>query len=160
VALEEIPLKRIRTPAGDVAEYSSFRDGLLTLAQAVIDIRNALIRLDRKVIDDLNTMDDEVSKMKEEVRELRDGLSGVVEELRKDLGELANKVSSSLEEKVLPVLSYLREKGLEMSEALELIKALGLRLERLEVRLSALEREVQRLALAVLGKVEGKGHVK
>ncbi|GEM_PF-3587358 len=169
MALEEIPLKRIRTPGGDVAEYSSFRDGLLTLAQAIIDLRSAFIRLDRKVVDDLNTMDAELSKVRSQVSGLREEVSSSLEELRKGIGKLVDELLASLEEKLaglekivqeklVPTLEDLRSQGSEVSR---LVRLLLLRVEHLEARLSSLEEEVRRLAVLASARreryVEGGG---
>lgn len=161
MALEEIPLKRIRTPSGDVAEYSSFRDGLLTVAQAIMDLRNAMVSLDKKVADDLNTMDEEVGKMREEISGLKEGFSGLVENIRGLLGELVEKISTSIEEKLskvaeaveegmMPVLEDLRSRSLDLPELSRLVKVLGLRLESLEARVASLEEELKRLRLLTL----------
>jgi len=155
MALEEIPLKRIKTPVGDVAEYSSFRDGLNTVAQAVIDLRTALTRLDDKVHSDLNTLDAELTEVRAQVSEIRGELAETVKGLREGLDELAEKllhsiegklanIEKAVEDKIVPFLESLKSQNAELSK---LTRFLALRLEQMEVRLSSLEKTVHRFTL-------------
>jgi len=161
----EIQLRHISTPAGDVAEFSSFKDGMNKLADAIRALSNQLRALDRKVVDDLNALDDDlgavkedVSRVKAEVGELREGVSEGLKEIRKGLEEVKGRVSELVgrglprlgelvEEKANSILDGLREQGMNVSELVRLVKLMALRIEYLEARLDELEKNVRFLSL-------------
>ncbi len=153
MAIEEIPLRRIRTPAGDVPEYTSLREGLNALSIAILDLREAFRALDRKVARDLNTLDEELNETKRQVSELRGELNELVSKLPASIGGELAKVGKLIEEKVVPVLEGLEGIRGELSEVLKHVRLLGLRLDYLEARISALEAEVRRLMLTTSGPV-------
>jgi len=168
LAIEELPLKRIRTPVGYVAEYESFRDGMIALANALNDLRAAITGLDRSTASkmealssDVAEVEERVSGLEKKVSEISEEVSGVIRDVRESVSEIADRISVSVEEKlgrlgglveekVIPVLEGLKAFGIEISELTRLLRFLGLRLEHLEARLTKLEGDVKRLTLLVL----------
>jgi len=159
VAIEELPLKRIRTDAGDVAEYSSFRDGMNALALAITDLRDAIQALDRKVVRDLNLLDGELAETKRHVSELRKTVEELSKRAPPSVEEKIEEIGKLVEEKVLPVIEAvedLKTMGEELSHAVRLIRSLNLRIEHLEARMTSVEEEIRRLKLLALGGREVK----
>ena len=154
MAIEELPLKRIRTDVGDVAEYSSFRDAVNALSLAVTDLRNALQALDRKVVGDLNVLDGEITEVKHQVSELRKAVEEVAERAPASIEEKIEEIGKIVEEKVVPILEAvedLRSMREELSQALRLVRLLNLRVEHLEARMVGVEEGIKRLRALVLG---------
>jgi len=161
----EIQLRRISTPAGDVAEFSSFRDGMNKLADAIRALSKQLMVLDEKVVKDLNALDDDLGAVKKdvlevrgEVDELKEGISKGLEEIREGLDEVRSKVSGLadqglprlgelVEQKASSILENLREQGTDISELMRLVKFMALRIEYLEARLGKLEKDFRLLSL-------------
>ena len=159
MAIEELPLKRIRTDAGDVAEYSSFRDGMNALALAITDLRDAIQALDRKVVRDLNLLDGELAETKRHVSELRKTVEELSKRAPPSVEEKIEEIGKLVEEKVLPVIEAvedLKTMGEELSHAVRLIRSLNLRIEHLEARMTSVEEEIRRLKLLALGGREVK----
>ena len=159
MAIEELPLKRIRTDAGDVAEYSSFRDGMNALALAITDLRDAIQALDRKVVRDLNLLDGELAETKRHVSELRKTVEELSKRAPPSVEEKIEEIGKLVEEKVLPVIEAvedLKTMGEELSHAVRLIRSLNLRVEHLEARMTSVEEEIRRLKLLALGGREVK----
>lgn len=160
MAIEELPLKRIRTDVGDVAEYSSFRDGMNALAMAIIDLRDALQALDRKVVRDLNALDGEIAEAKRHISELRKAVEELPQTAPASIEERIKEIGKLVEEKVLPIieaLEGLQDVREELSRAVRLIRFLNLRVEHLEARVAGLEEEVRRLRVLALGGLREVG---
>ena len=154
MAIEELLLKRIRTDAGDVAEYSSFRDGMNALALAITDLRNALQALDRKVVRDLNVLDGEIAETRRHISELEKVVKEISERAPASIEEKIEEMGKLVEEKVLPILEAvkdLRSVRDELSHIARLVRALGLRVEHLEARIAGVEEEIKRLRFLVVG---------
>ena len=157
MAIEELPLKRIRTDVGDVAEYSSFRDGMNALAIAITDIRNALQALDKKVVRDLNIMDGEIAEAKRHISELRNLVKELSEKAPASLEEKIEEIGKLVEEKILPIVDAvedLKNRVGELSQVVRLIRSLNLRVEHLEARMASVLEEIRKLRFLVLGGKE------
>jgi len=157
MAIEELPLKRIRTDAGDVAEYSSFRDAMNALSLAITDLRDAFQALDRKVVSDLNVLDGEIAEVKRHVSELREAVEEIAERAPASIEEKIEEIGKIVEEKVVPILEAvedLKSVREELSQALRLVRLLNLRVEHLEARMVNVEEEIKRLRVLVLGSSE------
>ena len=157
MAIEELPLKRIRTDVGDVAEYSSFRDGMNALAIAITDIRDALQALDKKVVRDLNIMDGEIAEAKRHISELRNLVKELSEKAPASLEEKIEEIGKLVEEKILPIVDAvedLKNRVGELSQVVRLIRSLNLRVEHLEARMASVLEEIRKLRFLVLGGKE------
>jgi len=154
MVIEALHLKRIRTDVGDVAEYTSFRDGMNALALAVMDLKDALEALDRKVVKDLNVIDGEIAETKRHISELREIVEELSERAPASIEEKIEEIGKLVEEKVLPVLDAVEDlKGMreEIAQAVRLVRSLNLRIEHLEARIVGVEEELRRLRVLVLG---------
>lgn len=170
--VEEIPLRKVETDIGvDVAEYTSFRDGMRRLAGAISALSTELAALDEKVAKDLNTLGKEVEKAKRNikkversVKELEDGVSKALEDVKDGLSKISDKISNVFEErlskvevlvekKTSSILEGLKEHNISFSELASLVRSLALRVEFIEARLDELEKRLGFLSLVAEGVV-------